>query len=389
MNVQRSIVRGGLMIALSFFGEAALAAPDNSAEAPANAQVEPRVQSYVEEAERVVLRGNVHPHINSSLTQSGADLGAVEDSLPAGRMLLLLERSTAQESALRDFIQAAHTPGNPGFHHWLKPAEFGGQYGPSDSDVADVTAWLESHGLTVNQVHAGRLAIEFSGTAGQVRSAFQTEIHRYLLHGQMHLANATEPSVPAALAPVIAGLAPMNDFHPRPGLSVLGHAKFNAKTRQATPLWTYPASGGVSFVVAPSDFALQYDINPVYSSGVTGAGQSIAIVSESNVDLSLVQAYQSLFGLTANLPVVVVDGEDPGENSAATEAYLDIELAGSVAPGATIMLYTSAGTALTDGLALAAMRAVEDDQAGIISASYAECEQELGQSGNAFWSALW
>ena len=66
-----------------------------------------------------------------------------------------------------------------------------------------------------------------------------------------------------------------------------------------------------------------------------------------------------------------------------------MEVAGSVAPGATILLYTSAGTALTDGLALAALRAVEDDQAGVISTSYGECEQQLGQSGNAFWSALW
>jgi hypothetical protein len=86
---------------------------------------------------------------------------------------------------------------------------------------------------------------------------------------------------------------------------------------------------------------------------------------------------------------VVVDGVDPGENDAATEAYLDVEIAGSVAPGAKIILYTSGGTALTDGLALAALRAVEDDQAGIISTSYAACELYLGQSGNAFWNALW
>jgi subtilase family serine protease len=181
----------------------------------------------------------------------------------------------------------------------------------------------------------------------------------------------------------------MNDFHPQSHLKVLGQAQFNPKTHQATPQWTYPESGGVSFVMAPGDFAMQYDINSVYKAGITGAGQSIAIVSASNVDLSLVQAYQSLFGLSANLPQVVVDGEDPGQNSAATEAYLDIEIAGSVAPGATVILYTSGGTALTDGLALAAMRAVEDDQAGIISASYGECEMELGQSGNSFWSALW
>jgi hypothetical protein len=404
MNLLRSIIRGTLFVALNLAVTAALAAPRNPASPAATSEAAPRVQGSVDEAARVVLPGNVHPLIQaaagqagrsqarpaqSGLSQSGTDQGAVEDSLPAGRMLLLLQRSPEQEAALRDFIQAAHTPGSPSFHQWLKPEEFGRLYGPAGSDVAAISAWLESHGLTINQVHAGRLAIEFSGTTGRVSEAFQTQIHRYQVNGETHLANATDPSVPAALAPVIAGLAPVNDFHPQPQLKVLGQAKFNPRTHQAAPQWTYPEDGGVVFVVAPGDFATQYDINSVYKAGITGAGQSIAIVSASNVDLSLVQAYQSLFGLTANLPTVVIDGEDPGQNSAAVEAYLDIELAGSVAPGATILLYTSGGTAMTNGLALAAMRAVEDDLAGVISVSYGECEMELGQSGNAFWSALW
>jgi hypothetical protein len=384
MKLLRSILRVTLFIALNLTIAAALAAPHNSAPPSTASDAAPRVHGAVDDAARVVLHGNLHP-----LSQSGTDLGAVEDSLPAGRMLLLLQRSPEQDAALANFIQAAHTPGSPTYHQWLTPSEFGSLYGPADSDVVAVTAWLESHGLTVNQVHAGRLAIEFSGTAGQMSEAFQTQIHRYQVNGETHLANAADPAVPAALAPVIAGLAPLNDFHPQPRLQVLGRAQFNPKTHQTTPLWTYSQGGGVVFVVAPGDFARQYDINSVYTAGTTGTGQSIAIVSASNVDLSLVQAYQSLFGLNANLPTVVVDGADPGQNSAAIEAYLDIEIAGSVAPGATVLLYTSGGTALTNGLALAAMRAVEDDQAGVISVSYGECEQELGQSGNAFWSALW
>jgi hypothetical protein len=388
MNLHRSIVRAVFFAALNLAIATAWAAPRNPAESGARSEAAPRVQGSVDEAARVVLQGNTHPLVQTGAGRTGSDQGAVEDSLPAGRMLLLLQRSPEQEATLEDFIQAAHTPGSASFHQWLKPEEFGRLYGPASSDVAAATAWLESHGLTINKIHAGRLAIEFSGTAGQVSEAFQTQIHRYQAIGATHLANATDPSVPAALAPVIAGLA-MNDFHPQSHLKVLGQAQFNPKTHQATPQWTYPGSSGVSFVLTPGDFATQYDINSVYKAGITGAGQSIAIVSASNVDLSLVQAYQSLFGLSANLPQVVVDGEDPGQNSAATEAYLDIEIAGSVAPGATVILYTSGGTALTDGLALAAMRAVEDDQAGIISASYGECEMELGQSGNSFWSALW
>ncbi|MFZ1086034.1 MAG: Ig-like domain repeat protein, partial [Terracidiphilus sp.] len=369
---------------LSLATQAAMAAPP---------EVAPRVLGIANDGERVVLGGNTHPFLRVGDFQSGlyspVDQGAVEDALPTGRMLLMLQRSPAQEEALRDFIQAAHSPGNPSYHQWLKPEEFGRLYGPADSDVAAVTAWLQSRGLTINQVHAGRLAIEFSGTAGQVSAAFQTPIHRYLVNGETHLANASDPSVPAALAPVIAGLAPVSDVHPQSNLKVLGAANFDAKTHQTTPQWTEPVSGGVVFVMAPGDFATEYDIKPVYSSGITGTGQTIGIISSSNVDLSLVQAYQSLFGITPNLPKVVVDGEDPGVNDTATEAYLDIEVAGAVAPGATVLLYTSAGTATTDGLALAAMRAVEDDQASVLSTSYGECEFQLGQSGNAFWSALW
>jgi hypothetical protein len=347
-------------------------------------QVMPRISGALDDSRRITLHGNIHSVANPSLDQ-----GAVEDSLPAGRMLLLLSRSAHQESALQDYIQAAHTPGNPSFHKWLRPDEFGRLYGPADSDVAAITAWLQAHGLTVNKVHAGRGAIEFSGTASQLQETLQTEIHRYATNGEAHLAAAVEPSVPAALAPVIAGLASLGSFHPRSQLKVMGSAAFNPATHAAAPQWTYKATSGVSYALAPGDFAVQYDIQPVYAAGTNGAGQSIAIVSASNVDLSLVQAYQSLFGLAANLPAVIVDGTDPGQTSDATEAYLDIELAGSVAPGAKVLLYTSGGTALTDGLALAAVRAVEDDQAGVISVSYGECEAELGQSGNAFWSALW
>ncbi len=88
----------------------------------------------------------------------------------------------------------------------------------------------------------------------------------------------------------------------------------------------------------------------MYQTGTTGAGESIGVISAWNVDVSLVTAYRSLFGLTANLPTVVVDGNDPGETSAATEAYLDLEEAGAVAPGAKVVMYTSAGSVLRSGI---------------------------------------
>jgi len=344
----------------------------------------PLVRGIVDDGQRVVMRGNVHPW-----AQARFDRGPVEDSFEMGHLQLVLNRSEEQERGLQQFLQEAHTPGSPGYHAWLTPAEFGRRFGAADSDIATVTAWLESHGFRVEKVHPGRIAVQFSGNAARVREAFQTEIHRYVVQGETYFANQRDPQIPAALATVVRGVSPMNSFHPQPLVKVAGQTSYNVKTHQAKAAWTYPTSGGLIFELTPSDFAVQYDVAPVYAAGTTGTGQSIGIISASNIDLSLVQSYQSLFGLPANLPAVVIDGDDPGQNDAAIEAYLDVEISNSVAPGAKVVLYTAAGTVLSDGLYSAGLRAVEDNQVSVLSLSYVSCEASLGAAGNAGWAALW
>jgi hypothetical protein len=286
-------------------------------------------------------------------------------------------------------LQEAHTPGSVSDHRWLTPEEFGRRFGAADSDVAAVEAWLELHGLTVNKVHPGRIAVEFSGTAGQVAEAFHTRMHRYGIPGKTFVANAADPQIPAALGEVIRGISPLHSLHAQPLVKVRGKTGYDGKTHQATPEWTYPGAAGTVYEMTPADFAVQYDLGPVYKAGTTGGGQGIGILSASNVDLSLVQAYEKLFGLPTNVPTIVVDGNDPGQTSAATEAYLDLEQALAVAPGANAVLYTSAGSEVTDPLYTAGLRAVEDNLVSVISVSYGSCEAALGAGGNAAWAALW
>src|SRR5271170_282509 len=159
------------------------------------------ITQAVNEAERVTLAGNVHP-----LATRVADRGVVPDSTQASRMLLLLRRSPEQESQLHVFLESLQDANSPNFHKWLTPAQFGAQWGPADSDVTAVTAWLQSHGFTVAGLSPGRVAIEFSGTAGQLKQAFQTEIHTYAIGTEIHHANNVNPTIPAALAPVVAGI---------------------------------------------------------------------------------------------------------------------------------------------------------------------------------------
>ncbi len=344
-----------------------------------------RVASNIEDSDRAALPAVIHPLIHRS-----KDDGPIEMSEPTNRLLLLLKRSPAQEAALGQFIRASHTEGDPAYHKWLKPEEFGQLYGPADSDIAAIKGWLESHGLTVNQVHAGRGAIEFSGNAAHLAEAFHASLHRYSYEGRSFTANNNTPTIPAALAPVVGGIVSLTSIAPKSYLNTLGKVNYNPRTHMAKPLWSVPVPGSTpSFAVAPIDFYAQYDLNSVYANNINGYSQWIAIISASNIDVTVVKDYQSIFSIPSFLPEVVVDGEDPGMNDDAVEAYTDVELAISVAPRAKVLLYTSSGTAETPGLLLAAYRAVEDDVAGVISMSYGECESDLGLAGNAFWSQLW
>lgn len=359
--------------------------------------VQPLYAAYASQARDLITDAMDENHIVrlgggvSPIVSRAGDLGPVEYSFPAERMLLLLNRSAEQERALDQFLIDAQTPGNAHYHAWLTPKQFGDEFGPSDADISAVTAWLQSHGFIVNKVHPGKVALEFSGTAGQIREAFHTAIHQYrLAAGETVLTNAAAPQIPSALAGAVKGFSLAASAHARPLARSSSHLSYDRRTHFTQPEWTYPISGsGTAYELAPADFAVQYDIASVYKSGINGVGQSIGILSDSNIDLSLVAAYQSLFGLIPNLPSVVIDGNDPGETADATETYLDVEEASAVAPGAQVVLYTSAGSVLTDPLMDAALRALEDNQVSVISVSYGVCEAELGASGNAMWSALW
>ena len=54
--------------------------------------------------------------------------------------------------------------------------------------------------------------IEFSGNVAQVRNAFHTEIHHYLVAGERRMANASDTQIPAALAPVLTGVVSLQNF---------------------------------------------------------------------------------------------------------------------------------------------------------------------------------
>jgi hypothetical protein len=382
MNMRQVLSRAGVCVGLvlSLAGVGARAQ---------NAVVRSRVVDAVDDSVTVRLQGNVHP-----FTKKLADEGAVPDSQPITHMLLLLQRSPEQEETLRQLMDAQMTQGSGSYHAWLTPEQFGKQFGPSDADIQATTDWLVRQGFQVRKVSSGRTLIDFDGNAGQVRSAFQTEIHRFELNGKQHFANVSDPSIPQALSPVVKGVVALHNFPKHPMLKRVGNFRRNPVTGEVTPLFTYTDTNGTFYAVGPADFATIYNI-PGWPN--VGAGASIAISGESNINLADVASFQSMFGLPNNPPTVILNGPDPGLVGPAVggedegEQDLDVEWSGAVAPKAQIILVTSQTTDVTAtlGVDLSALYIVDNNVAPILSESYGICEGQLGTAGNAFYNTLW
>jgi pro-kumamolisin-like protein/Big-like domain-containing protein len=370
-------------IALLFFLVLA-SQSQNSIARPQSAIVPDRITQLVDSQHTVILPGNTHP-----LARAEYDHGLVADSQPLSRMLLLLQRSPQQDAALQQLLEDQQNKLSPGYHRWLTPEQFGAAYGPSDADLKAITNWLASRGFTQVRVGAGRTVIEFSGNVGQVRNAFHAEMHRYILNGQEHIANSSDPRIPAALAPVVAGIVSLHDFRPAAHIKPVG-SFHKSNSGAVTPLFT-PIGSTQFFPLAPADFGKIYNVAPLWSAGITGTGQSIAVVGESNIKLQDVIDFRTLVGLPQNFSAqnVILNGTDPGVNGTETESDLDVQWAGAIAPGATIDFVTSAPTETTSGIHLSALYAVDNNVAGVISESFGICEQDLGAAGNQFYNSLW
>jgi hypothetical protein len=324
----------------------------------------PRIHNEINPAQAAVIEGSRHP-----LASPQNDAGRMAPDGRVNGITLYFNRSAAQQADLNALLAAQQDPSSPQYHHWLTPDQFATRFGMAQPDIDKVKTWLEQQGFAINSIMRSRTGIRFSGSVGQIESAFQTQMHYYTVGGQKHFAPSTALSVPAGLAGVVAGVRNLDDFRPRPQ-----HISMKRNFTSAT-------SGNVFF--SPGDIVTTYDIQPLYSAGIDGTGQTIAIMGQSFVNVADVEAFQAAAGLPKKDPQMVLV---PGTGSDATpskgdesESDLDLEWSGAMAPGATVaFVYT--GSDNNFGVYDSAQYAVDNLIGNIISLSYSSCETELSQA---------
>src|SRR5260370_10857705 len=323
--------------------------------AAANAQ-QNRIDRAVDIGQRHTLTGHLQPKARPE-----NDQGRVLPSRALSYVTLALAHSEDQQAALDQLLIDQQTPGSPNYHRWLTPEDFAQRFGVSDGDLGQIRDWLEGQGLTIAAVARGRNWIAVNGTAAQIESALQTEIHAYLVNGQAHFANATEPSVPAAFAGVVRSIRGLNDFRAKPA---------KRPSANLNPDYT---SGSGNHYLAPNDLATIYNMTALYKAGINESVQSLVIAGQTQINLSHSQLFRTSYNLPAIDPqiLLVPNATDPGiVKSDLDEADLDIEWSGAVARNANIIYVYS------DDVLLSVQYAIDQNLAPIVSISYGLCELE-------------
>ncbi|SPE32839.1 putative Tripeptidyl-peptidase I [Candidatus Sulfopaludibacter sp. SbA3] len=310
---------------------------------------------------RVVLKGNLRPWARPERA-----LGKLPADTRIGLVTLFFQKTARQQAELETLLEQQQDTRSGQFRRWLSPEEYGERFGIGAGDAHRVAEWLASQGLTVDRVGRGRAWVTFSGSAARVERAFHTEFQRYKVEGEMHFAASREPSVPTELAPLVAGIAGLDDFRP--------------KAPRPAPFFT--ASNG-SHELSPGDFAAIYDLSALYGMGIDGSGQTIVIAGQSDFDVSDASLFRSRFGLPPNDPQVVVYGPPPpADGEWEFEERLDVEWSGAVAPNAKIILVTAAS------VMTAIQYAIDDRLAPVISLSSGDCEPMWTGTEPVLWRAI-
>jgi subtilase family serine protease len=325
-----------------------------------------RILSPIDAAQTAVLKGTAHP-----VARAQSDQGRTDTTRRLSGVTLTFRLSPAQQADLDQLLRDQQNLASPQYHKWITPAQYAVRFGMTQSDLAKVASWAQSQGLTVDAISPNRTEVSFSGTVGQIEYALKTELHNYSVNGEQHFANATDVALPAAFASQVLSVRGLNDFSPKPRL------------RRPAPRFTSSLSG--SHFLIPGDFATIYDLPSAYD----GSGQSIAVIGQTLISTTDIDAFRSAAGLPARTAGNFQQIQASNTGSAltcsgdGTEADLDLEWPQGVAKNVTIKyVYAGVGVGGTCSQRNADVfdalhYAITANVAPIISISYGNCESAL------------
>jgi len=344
-----------------------------------------------------------------------SDLGRLA---PSRELNISVQLQLQNKAAFDKAVDALYDPASPTFHKWMTEEDLA-KYAPTKEQSDAVRKELESHGLEILSVDEN--TIRARGTAANVESAFNTQLHEFQRDGKVFRANVVNARLSGVVADYVAGVAGIESHQAQPRL----RRAIDIKTKQAPltiPLSKVLASGGLGSIITdkilapPSSFVFTtpgaplpvgvyygnvynfnantevfpdytpaqlqsvYGLPTAYKAGFDGTGQTIVLLEAYGYPTieSDGNAFSQLTGLppftSANFKIIYPQGPPVVPNAGVLagwdiEIALDVQWAHSIAPGAKIVVVAAAG---------------QDSESFIDAISYIT-KNHLGNSVNDSW----
>ncbi len=334
-----------------------------------------------------------------AVIKRATDLGPVQD---ASRMEITVWLKLHDRAGLENTLAAQQAGGAK----LLTDAEIRSRYEPVAADVSAVSGFLKSQGLTVTDVSPDRLFIKATGSAREVQSAFNVQLHEYTLDGTTFHANTANPELPDRIAPLVSSVGGLSSYGAKPNLARPGaHLKakaniarpsdaeglapkpilFNARSNGLifsaqcfySPTTESFSGGGATATYTgtrygadinnttpgtvgpcgyqPSDLQTAYNLTALYRAGLDGTGVTVAITDAygSTTVAADLATFSAAMGLPpAQLTVIGTPTESGFSGTAnsgwADETTLDVEWVHAIAPGAKILLVVAPSASFDD-----------------------------------------
>ncbi len=279
------------------------------------------------------------------------------------------------QQTLNALLAAQANPASALYHSYLTPQQFNILFGPAQTTIKQIVAYLHGDGLTIESIASNKLFITASGTAATVEKAFNTTLKQYRLNDRVVYAPAVDPSVPDIIVPAIqtiGGLDNVAHYHP------LGLQRQTLRRGRSRLLSSLTAG------YTPSDIGTAYHLLPLRNVGANGKGQTIALFELDGYNPTDITTYRTHYHLGVSTPSnVLVGGTSNIQGEGSSEVSLDMEMLSAFAPGAAQKVYI--GPNSVAGVNATYNQIVTDDTASVVSTSWGECEEA---SGNAELQAL-
>lgn len=295
--------------------------------------------------------------------------------MPGEKTHIVVSLRVRNMEKLKALGKAVTARGNPQYHRFLTPEAFLAEFAPSEEQVQKVVAYLRKNGFVNLRVSKNRLLISADGTAGTVKTAFNTPLVHLRRGNRVLFANSAPAEVPEALGDTVLSVLGLQNVTRAHTMSVRGPRTQAKTTASGTETAHYPLEFASLYGASSLPTASQTTVGIITIGGASQATQDLNQFTQANnlaaVNVSAVQTGDPNGNYSD-------DQEGQGEWDLDSQ---DIVGAGGGAVNQLVFYEADMNASGNTGLTQAFNQAVSDNTAKVINVSLGWCETDAQADG--------